>query len=239
MLIFALFMLMMMPSYYTGTYCCEELNKHDWEVWVPHRLSIAQTQDITLQPEFDVYPVGTVAVRFALKNNSDHDMLRGEGFRLVKKIDDVWRIVPMRVYDILWFDIAILHSARSVREIVLDIELIFGQLCEGEYAMIINDRWMSAPIKGRFSIAATGYEISVEDTSAAVARPVVYSLSDSTGAVDRETVTRETATMILVRSRHSPAVIFTIDMYEEIYKMGAVDTRTLPRNWWEELWIGH
>ncbi|MCL2372065.1 MAG: hypothetical protein FWC78_01505 [Defluviitaleaceae bacterium] len=236
MLIFALLILMMLPSYYAGTYCREDLNKYDWEVWVPHRLLIAQTQDITLQPEFDVYPVGTVAVRFALKNFASDTFYYAKPTTLVKKVDDVWLVVPIRGDNASWWDIGIELPTGSSTEIILDIGLIYGQLREGEYA-IIKDGSVDGKrihVLGMFSIVAEGYEISVEDTAIAT-RPIIYSVSESRGWNENSEVV--TQRWLSIRTIDSAVTIYIRDDYEKFDTTGMIPAESRWSNSVYPFWV--
>ena len=171
--------------YYDQNYEIAPDYKNEWQLWMPSSpggwtpsVCVAEKRgNLQLVPEFNVYPVGTIAVRFALINDSDESYMYGVHATLVKKIDEQWYIVPTRGGGgIGGIDIAALLSENSSSEIIFDIEAMHGLLDEGEYALIkALGRHGRHYVFGNFSISSYGYEVDVADTDIAF-RPILYKI---------------------------------------------------------------
>lgn len=67
-----------------------------------------------------------------LENNSDADYCYGEHFRLQKKIDDVWYIIPVKLSNYAFNDLGYILNAHESQEMACDLTP-YGELSPGIY----------------------------------------------------------------------------------------------------------
>ncbi|MCL2372064.1 MAG: hypothetical protein FWC78_01500 [Defluviitaleaceae bacterium] len=223
MLIFTFLILLVLPGFTADMYCCRGLDKHNWEVWVPSRVVCEVESSVSVQPEVDKYPVGVVAMQFSLENDNTESFYHGQSFTIIKRVDGVWRVVPMRGYGAFWHDLAMVLGEGQSRRVFVDVELMYGKLCVGEYAIVI-DGWLydrAYHAIGRFAIVAEGYDVSAEETAAEVCRPMLY-----------EIVSGEALQWLMIWTQHG-TIIYNLAPYEEFDTTGMVNAETLREaNYW-------
>jgi len=147
----------------------------------------------------------------------------------VKKVDDIWQVVPLSGDYMSWWAIGPQLSIGRSAEILLDVELVYGQLCEGEYALV-KDGFICGTlyhVLGRFSVVAEDYEVSVADTEIAT-RPIIYRVSQNiTKNENQELITQR---WLSIRTRDSAVTIYVLDDYEEFDTTGIVAAGDFWRN---------
>ena len=159
------------------------------EIWTPSESGIIVYNDQHLQliPEFDVYPVGVVAMRFTLMNNDRETHFYGVQKTLLKKIDEQWHVEPVRGNaGVSVPDIGVELSRDRHHDILFDIEAMYGLLDEGEYAVVkeIIGNGQRHYVFGQFTISADNYEIDAADTNIAP-RPILYNILTSWDGVSQ------------------------------------------------------
>ena len=157
---------------------------HEWDLWTPRR-GICENSGIKLATEYAIYPVGLVAMNYSLVNNSPFSFTHGVHFELLKNINGTWHVVPTRA-SVGGIDILMYVEAGSTSDSLLDIELIYGVLEEGEYAIVKDvslqkDNYSSRfYVFGKFSVSDTNYEVELYETNIAP-RPIMYRTETSFG----------------------------------------------------------
>jgi len=158
------------------------INMEEWTSGV--RLSV---NDVYLIPEVNTYPLNPQGIRFTLKNNSDEDYDIGIGTTLIKYIAGQWYVVPIQGQGV-FFETYMTEgrsNAHSETSILLDVEVLYGTLGEGEYALVLNlySQNLRLPsfrirhyVKGYFAVSEDDYD-EVETNIAL--RPMRYSIEHS------------------------------------------------------------
>ncbi|WP_342754516.1 immunoglobulin-like domain-containing protein [Bacillus sp. PK3_68] len=118
------------------------MNESNLEKYPAQKHSNSENR-VTIKTEKAKYPAAVKAITVEIYNESDKEYMTGAHVFLVKKVDGIWRKVPMKAKG--FTEQGMIHPPNEVSSLSLNVDDLNYELTPGEYQALIGA--LAAPFK--------------------------------------------------------------------------------------------